>query len=122
MKPLHSFTIRPSTGRLYFNVQVWETWKDFRRWYRQVVGFTDRQARAVVFHDERGKGFCLGEVGFCQKALTPDYIAHEMCHCACRWMERTIPHLPIRDDREERFCYALDRLVRECHKKVGLWR
>jgi len=141
-EPLLSFRIYPEGRFLYAEVNIWPTKKAM---YEHKPLSRDHEASCTgstlyrVAKKRRGKrqrirkAGLFAELNFYRRYLGVGVVSHEVTHAAFSWADRV--RLPLseisddlpgsqtsgvlpRDGAEERFCYALGEMMRQCTQKL----
>lgn len=120
-KPLRTFRVYPEGNRLYFDVYLWRTLGEMRRYVREVWEVSGRAAWAWTIIPEpahcpkSGKRLpIVGEIHLARRYCQLEIVAHEVGHAAIAWAQRRGVQI-VDDDgeashHEERFCYATGRM------------
>lgn len=132
------FRVEPESRAHYFHVYIWPTlghttkpgtMRHYVGQYGDATGVNRAHAFTLdltVHHRGVVPRGLLGQMHFCQRYLTEDFIAHECLHAAItfgRW--KRIDGLEIfdktnpRNEAEERLCYALGSMCAQVTATAG---
>jgi hypothetical protein len=133
-EPLAKFRVYPEYRSLYYTVFIWRNLHDLRTFNpgnSDTLGLC-RTHLVVRFQKNQPDRTLpsLGQVHLSKNHLRIGIISHEFTHAAIGWASRTriVPDFtPIRDGEfllhgakspEERFCYVLGNMVKDCVRKL----
>ncbi|MCK9369539.1 hypothetical protein M0R04_06500 [Candidatus Dojkabacteria bacterium] len=111
----------PERSSFYFEVVVFKTKNEMLQRIRKDGGTTANDTEAYCLYSKRLKR--LGKIYFYQGATEADTVAHEMIHAVSGYMDYIGVHilelsLSKASEAEERFCRAVDGLIKQFYKKV----
>jgi len=135
--PLAKFKVHPTNGALYFEVMVFDTWRDMHKFcvLKNYDGRKEVNRTRAIAYCFNGPRFdkhqkvtkCLGEIIFYSRKISPDVVSHEMNHGAIYWALRSGIN-PIDDSnartingetQEECFVLAQQEMVKQFFDKIA---